>query len=130
MEWFLRHASLFLIVEENEKVAGFMIVLRPGLNYESPNYVFFCNNYSDFDYVDRIVISKKFRRKKLGTALYEYLFEHSEKDIISCEVNVKPLNSNSLAFHEALGFKEIARQQIDRGQKMVTLMVKKLHSNE
>lgn len=126
LEWFLENASRFLVVENKDEIAGFMIVLEPGLNYESLNYKFFCNNYSDFDYVDRIVIDEKYRGKKIGTDLYEELFRKSDKKIITCEVNLNPPNPDSLEFHKALGFKEVAEQLTYKGKKKVAMLVKKI----
>lgn len=126
MKRFLKQADPFLIIEEGEELAGFMIVLQKGLKYDSLNYAFFCNNYSDFDYVDRIVIGEKFRGKKLGTALYNFLFQTSDKKIITCEINIKPANPDSLLFHKALGFKQVAEQVTERGKKSVAMMIKQL----
>lgn len=126
MDYYLDKAIPFLIIEEDGEPAGFMIVLQKGLEYESLNYTFFCNNYDDFDYVDRIVISEKFRGQKLGTALYQHLAKNSEQKLITCEVNLKPPNPDSLGFHKALGFKKVAEQATEGGKKRVALMVKKL----
>ncbi|MEX2604841.1 MAG: GNAT family N-acetyltransferase [Gracilimonas sp.] len=126
LEWFLENASRFLVAENKDEIAGFMIVLEPGLNYKSLNYIFFCNNYSDFDYVDRIVIAEKYRDQKFGTALYEELFQKSDKKIITCEVNLNPPNPDSLEFHKALGFKEVAEQLTYHGKKKVAMLVKKM----
>ncbi|WP_409029159.1 GNAT family N-acetyltransferase [Gracilimonas sediminicola] len=126
MEYYLQEASPFLIIEEEDEPMGFMIVLQKGLDYESLNYKFFCKNYDDFDYVDRIVISEKFRGRKLGTALYRYLAENSEQKYITCEVNLEPPNPNSLGFHKALGFNNVADQETEGGKKKVALMVKRL----
>lgn len=126
MEYYQNKANPFLIVEEEGELAGFMIVLQKGLDYESLNYKFFCTNYDDFDYVDRIVISEKFRGRKLGTALYQYLAENSEQKYITCEVNLEPPNPNSLGFHKALGFNKVAEQVTEEGEKRVALMVKRL----
>lgn len=121
---FLEQADPFLILEEGEEVAGFMIILQKGLDYDSLNYAFFCNNYSDFDYVDRIVISEKYRGQKFGTALYKHLFANSDKRIITCEVNIKPPNPDSLAFHNMLGFNKVAEQVTENGKKSVAMLVK------
>ncbi|MBD3616443.1 MAG: GNAT family N-acetyltransferase [Gracilimonas sp.] len=126
MKRFLKQADPFLIIEEGEELAGFMIALQKGLDYDSLNYAFFCNNYSDFDYVDRIVIAEKFRGQKLGTALYKHLFATSEKKIITCEVNIKPPNPDSLDFHNMLGFIKVAEQVTDNGNKRVAMMVREL----
>lgn len=125
MRRFLKQADPFLIIEDKEEIAGFMIVLQQGLDYESLNYAFFCNNYPDFDYVDRIVISEKFRGQKFGTALYKHLFSISGKNIIACEVNIKPPNTDSMAFHNKLGFNKVAEQETENGKKSVAMLVKK-----
>lgn len=126
MKRFLGYAKPFLVVEQSEEIAGFMIVLQKGVDYESLNYSFFCNNYSDFDYVDRIVVAEEHRGQKLGTALYKHLFTTSEKKIITCEVNLKPPNPNSMEFHKRLGFHRVAEQVTEGGKKSVAMMVKKL----
>lgn len=126
MEQFLEQANPFLLVEVSGKIAGFIIVLQKGLDYASLNYQFFCNNYTDFDYVDRIAIAEEFQGKKLGTALYHYLFDMSDKAVITCEVNLNPPNPKSMEFHKALGFKQVAEQKTEAGNKSVAMMMKKL----
>jgi len=126
MKWYLKKADPFLVVEAEGKIAGFMIVLKPGLDYKSLNYRFFCGNFKDFEYVDRIAIGEEFRGKKMGTALYEYLFEHTKKNIVTCEINVLPPNPDSMKFHKKLGFNKIAEQITEKGEKRVAMMVKRL----
>lgn len=126
MEYFLKHADPFLVVEDEGEIAGFMIVLQPGLDYSSLNYSFFCNNYSSFDYVDRIAIADSYRRKKYGSALYKYLFEESDKSMVTCEVNLNPPNPDSMKFHQTLGFSKIAEMRTQQGEKNVALLVKQL----
>ena len=126
MKRFLEQADPFLVIEEGEELAGFMIVLQKGLEYKSLNYKFFCNNYSAFDYVDRIVIAERFRGRKFGSALYEHLFTHSDKKMVTCEINLKPPNPDSMKFHEALGFSIVAEQATEQGKKKVAMMVRKL----
>jgi hypothetical protein len=126
MEIFLEQANPFLVIEKEGKPAGFMIVLQKGLDYQSLNYKFFCTNYDDFDYVDRIVISEKHRGRKFGKALYQYLAENSKKKLITCEVNLEPPNPNSMGFHKALGFNKVAEQETEGGKKKVALMVKEM----
>jgi predicted GNAT superfamily acetyltransferase len=126
MERFLDQANPFLVVEQEGELAGFMIVLQAGLDYPSLNYAFFNNNYSDFDYVDRIVIAEPFRGQKLGTALYDHLIDSSDKSYVTCEVNTKPPNPQSMAFHRRLGFIQVAEQVTEKGKKSVAMLVKKL----
>lgn len=126
MEYFLNKAKNFWVIEGDDEIAGFMVVLQPGLDYSSMNYSFFCNNYSDFDYVDRIVVAEDFRGKKIGTALYKKLFDDSDKAIVTCEVNIKPPNPDSIAFHVSLGFKKVAEMRVNHGEKEVALLIKNL----
>ncbi|MEX2476925.1 MAG: GNAT family N-acetyltransferase [Gracilimonas sp.] len=126
MKRFLKQADPFLVVEEEGEIAGFMIILQKGLEYDSLNYKFFCNNYEDFDYVDRIVIGENFRSKKLGSSLYNYLFQNSDKKNVTCEINIKPPNKYSMEFHKALGFSQVAEQVTEGGKKSVAMMVKEL----
>lgn len=126
MKHFLNIASSFLVVEEGGEVAGFMIVLQKGADYGSLNYAFFCNNYEDFEYVDRIVIAESFRGKMFGTTLYQYLFEKSDQAIITCEVNLEPPNPQSMVFHKGLGFNQVAEIRTEKGKKSVAMMVKRM----
>lgn len=126
MEYFLKHADPFLVVEENGDLAGFMIVLQKGLDYASLNYQFFCNNYDDFDYVDRIVIAENYWGKGFGRKLYQQLINSSEKEWVTCEVNLKPPNPKSMEFHKALGFSQVAEQKTEGGKKSVAMLVKQL----
>lgn len=125
-EEFLEMASFFLVVEDENELAGFVIVLGPGVNYESENYEYFTKHYSSFDYVDRIVIKESFRGKGLGSKLYEYLFQHSDQGRITCEVNIQPPNPKSIQFHQMLGFDEVHQHYSEGGKKYVSLMVREL----
>ena len=51
-------------------VAGFLMALRPGENYQSLNYRWFCEQYVSFVYIDRIVVAPQFNGLGIGRALY------------------------------------------------------------
>ncbi len=121
---FLEIASNFIVVEVEGRIAGFLISLREGTDYGSVNYKFFLNHYGKFEYVDRIVIKDEFKRKGLGRKLYEFLFEKNETDLVCCEVNLKPQNPDSVAFHQKLGFKEKSKLITNSGEKMVSMLVR------
>lgn len=120
-----QQAVRLTVARSGESVAGFMLILAEGANYGSPNYQYFASNYDTFLYVDRIVVGERFRRQGVGAGLYRILFE-SAIDVprITCEVNVRPPNPDSLQFHQALGFVIVDEQDTDAGEKRVALMVR------
>ena len=120
-----RQAVQLTVARAGDEVAGFMLILREGANYSSPNYRYFADRYDAFHYVDRIVVSTDFRRQGVGASLYRSLFEAAaEAPRVTCEVNVRPPNPGSLAFHESLGFVIVGEQDTEGGRKRVALMVR------
>ena len=105
---------------------GFLLLLPPGLDYDSVNYRWFSERYADFLYVDRIVVAGSARRRGVGRALYDAACRRATARgwPLACEVNVEPPNPQSMAFHEAFGFGEVGRQHTEGGTKTVSLMVR------
>lgn len=105
-------------------VAGFCIVLPPGVDYESLNYRWFSRRYTDFAYLDRIAVDPTLRRSGIGRGFYDDLRHRlaGRFPVLLCEVNVKPRNEASLVFHEAIGFREVGQQDTDGGNKRVSLL--------
>lgn len=110
--------------------AGFLLALAEGADYQSLNYRYFQRNYPRFVYVDRIVIGETWRRAGIGQALYADLLEQmrtpadSAGPMICCEVNVRPPNPGSLAFHKRMGFVPVGEQDTEGGSKRVCLLVR------
>ncbi len=128
MHWFADHAHYFRVAHYDGRLAGFLIGLRPGLRYRSPNYRWFCARYDDFGYIDRVAVATHARRRGIATVLYEN-FEQSLRGSVpylTCEVNLRPPNPSSMQFHEKQGFAMVATQLTDGGAKEVALMEKKL----
>lgn len=126
IEKFMRISSFFMVAKFKEEIAGFMIALGPGQDYKSENYIFFSKKYKSFEYVDRIVVKKKYEGMGIGRGFYEYLIKQSNAERITCEVNLHPPNPNSILFHQKVGFKEIAQLYIDGRKKKVSLMTLKI----
>ena len=125
MESLLSQAEYFRSLLLNGKVVGFLIALAPGATYDSPNYRWFELRYDHFLYVDRIVIDSAYRRNGFGRMFYDNLKEFAKQQFprISCEVNLRPRNEDSLRFHRRYGFRQVGTQETETGKKQVSLMV-------
>lgn len=123
--------SIIALVAEDEPtgdIAGFCLVLAPGADYDSMNYLWFVDRYDDFVYLDRVAISPAFHRRGLGRDMYaevERLAAERRPSArqFTLEVNLRPRNDQSLAFHAALGFVEVGQQETDYGH-LVSMMAK------
>jgi uncharacterized protein len=128
MRWFAANADYFRVAMGGESLAGYLVGFRPGTDYTSPNYLWFCERYSDFAYVDRVAVADFARRKGLATRLYKD-FADSVPDsvgIMACEVNIRPPNVSSMDFHHRLGFEQIGTLASESGDKEVALLLKDL----
>lgn len=128
MQWFAEQAAYFRVATAHDRLAAFLIGLRPGIAYDSLNYRWFCEHYADFGYIDRIAVASHARRNGLATQLYDD-FQATLKDdvgIMTCEVNLQPPNEGSMRFHERYGFARVASQSTEGGEKEVALLVKTL----
>jgi predicted GNAT superfamily acetyltransferase len=127
LEWFIRCASFASVARTEGRVAGFLIGLRPGTDYASPNYRWFCEHYEDFAYIDRVAVADWARRRGIAESLYE-AFGKSQSGVrvLTCEVNIRPSNEGSMVFHQRLGFRQVGSQETEGGKKEVALMEKVL----
>lgn len=119
----------FIMLKEEGLIAGFLLALPPGVNYQSENYQWFERKFESHLYVDRLAVDTAFQNKGYGKELYQYIFDCAKKmklDRVTCEVNVRPLNEVSLRFHSQLGFKEVGQQETKGGDIRVSLLSKEL----
>lgn len=121
-EW----ASRADVVLCDGELAGFVLVFAPGSPYDSPNYRWFSAAYGQgFDYLDRIVVADRFRRRGLAGAVYDEVeASASARGRLTLEVNIDPPNTPSLAFHHGRGYVEVT--QLGVPGHRVSLMAKEL----
>ncbi len=119
-------AARHRVAEIGGEVAAFLLVLREGADYASPNYRWFAANYDRFLYVDRVVVSRAHQGRGLGRRLYDDLFDWARREgfeRIACEFDIEPPNEASRRFHAGYGFREVGSQRVAEGKKRVSLQI-------
>ena len=117
------------VVRVGGELAAFLLAMRETAPYRNENFEWFAARYGKFLYVDRIVVRGPFARKGLGASLYRDLFAFAGAngiDTVVCEYNIDPPNLPSRAFHEKFGFREVGRQRVAGGAKLVSLQAASL----
>jgi predicted GNAT superfamily acetyltransferase len=105
-------ASYLRVIEEDGKIAAFLMAFRKADDYDGVNFVWFADRYGDFFYVDRVVVAPDFRGRKFADRFYDDLESVAcagGVKRLTCEVNAEPPNPVSLRFHERRGFREVGR---------------------
>ncbi len=119
-------ANYHRVVLVNNQVAGFLLAMRNDSAYSNDNFEWFCSRYNSFMYVDRIVIGKAFHGLKLGSLLYQDIFQYAKTNniaAITCEYNIVPPNEPSRIFHDKFSFQEVGTQWLNNHSKQVSLQM-------
>jgi predicted GNAT superfamily acetyltransferase len=130
LRYFYEHAEYFRVAEIDDHLAGFLIALREGGDYESPNYRWFAQHYPQFVYIDRIVIANAYRRHGLGRIFYCDVHSYAEVRVplLTCEVFLEPRDDVVVLFHGTYGFQEVGQQRMGEHGPQVSLLAKDLPS--
>lgn len=119
-------AAWHRVAEHHGRVVAFLLALREGADYASPNYRWFAARYPRFLYIDRIVVAEEAPPLGFGSALYADLFAHAAAENLAplaCEYDLEPPNPRSARFHAKHGFFEVGRQTLYDGRKVVSLQI-------
>lgn len=98
-----------------------MLAFDPHARYYSPNFLWFCERFANFVYIDRVIVSQGSRRQGLAAALYQDLFKWAalhHYDLAGCEVNAVPPNPASDSFHEKMGFTRVGDGEPHPGKRV------------
>ncbi|MBQ4854810.1 GNAT family N-acetyltransferase [Rhodanobacter sp. B2A1Ga4] len=117
-------AALHRVIESAGRVEAFLLALREGADYDSPNYRWFTQRHPRFLYVDRIVVADDAQARGAGGRLYRELYALAVREtvpLLTCEFDIEPPNPASARFHARLGFREVGRQSLHGGSKTVSL---------
>jgi len=108
---------------------AFLLALDHAVPTQGPNHGWFRDHLPAFAYIDRLVVSAAAQGRGLGRALYDDLFAHARArglPLVACEVNLRPPNPGSLAFHARLGFTPFGEATDPRNGKRVRYLTRPL----
>jgi predicted GNAT superfamily acetyltransferase len=108
---------------------AFILALDQDARYDSPNFLWFRARYPRFVYVDRVVVASSARERGYARRLYLDLFEDAVRaghERVVCEINTRPPNPQSDAFHAALGFVDVGSASIHNDSKTVRYLLRAL----
>ncbi|WP_061960306.1 GNAT family N-acetyltransferase [Demequina flava] len=108
-------------------VIAFLLSLAGGQDYDSENYHWFEERHVRHQYIDRIVVGEQARGTGVGRAMYESVFERArERSVtdVTAEVNLRPANPRSMAFHEHLGFRRLGELETKGETVRVALLAR------
>lgn len=130
MRWFGDNARYFRVAEVDGQLAGFLIGITHGADYDSLNYRWFAQRYKEFAYIDRIVVARPYRGLGLGRVFYADMtsFAETRVPLLTCEVFLEPRDDVSLLFHGTYGFQEVGQQLMTTVNRRVSLLAKNLPS--
>jgi predicted GNAT superfamily acetyltransferase len=118
-------ATYHRIAERDGVPVAFLLALREGSSYASPNYRWFAARYPRLLYIDRVVGGADQRGLGGGAALFadQLAFARAPGQATGAsEYDIEPPNEASARFHARFGFSEVGRQRLPGG-KQVSLQV-------
>ncbi len=119
-------SEIFKVIEVDDNIIAFLIVIREGKKYGSLNYQWFMKNYEKFLYIDRVVVDPNYHRAGIGRILYNEVIKKAQEEaigVVSAEIDIFPENITSLKFHKRFNFKEVGKQFVADGKKQVSLQI-------
>jgi uncharacterized protein len=120
-------STMAIVAEDADgTLAGFCLVLPPGMTYDSSNYVWFTEHYTDFIYLDRVAVADTHRNQGIGAELYREVERRATAEWFLLEVNTRPRNDGSIRFHAREGFVEVIERETPYGYA-VSMMAKRLN---
>ena len=113
--------SLLRIAEVEGRVAGFLMGFRNGSSYDSINYQWFAQRFTDFLYIDRVVVGGDFHGQGIASRLYRDAIDWSRQNDLGslvAEIDLEPPNEGSLQFHRKFGFLEVDQLTHSPGKRV------------
>ena len=120
----LARATHFRVAEAAGEVCGYLLAFGAGFAAIGDEYAWFAARHAAFLYVDQVAVARSAWGKGVAAALYADLERaaraRSDTHLV-CEVNLRPPNPRSQAFHAKQGFREAGRLEVSDGRFVVLL---------
>lgn len=104
----MRLSDLHLVAEDGRAVQGYALAFREHDDYDGEEFVAFRSTLKQpFVYIDQVAVSPEARGTGIGRQLYAVLERFgcaAGAGFMCSEVNSRPPNPGSSAFHRRLGF--------------------------
>ncbi len=96
----------------DDSALGYVLAFHRAAPYDGEEFLILRSAIAEpFIYIDQVAVAEHHKGRGLGRALYEELERIAGQQripLLRCEVNRKPSNPYSLAFHKKLGFDSFA----------------------
>jgi uncharacterized protein len=128
LEDLFRFSSFFRVAELGGKLLAYLAAFSADVRYAGEEFLWFLSRYADFLYIDQVAVAPEHRRRGIASLLYREVEAFARAQGVprlACEVNLRPPNPSSLAFHRARGYHEVGTLQVTDG-RLVSLLVKEL----
>lgn len=123
----LARATLFCVAEPvgvAGEPCGYLLAFGAGFTAIGDEYAWFSARHAAFLYVDQIAVARDAWGQGIAAALYAELERAARArgdTHLVCEVNLRPENPRSLAFHARQGFREVGRLEAGDGRYVALL---------
>jgi uncharacterized protein len=107
--------------------AALLLAFDQASTYDGGHFQWFRARLPRFLYIDRVVVDGRLRRSGYGRRLYLDLFQRAALQghtIVTCEVNLRPPNPVSDAFHARLGFQPAGEATVPGSETIVRYLVR------
>jgi len=131
LEYLAGLAAYYKVVRIDHTAVGFMLAMSSDSAYSNANFNWFSQRYSEFFYIDRIVIAASQAGRGIGRMFYQDAIKQARRMGLNravCEISLDPLNEGSMRFHQRLGFAEVGRQTLSAGSKCVSMQCLRLET--
>lgn len=130
LERFYNQAACFRVAEHDGTIVGFLIGFGNHQKHQSNNFYWFCERYTHFFYIDRIVIANDHRGSGLGRIFYADVesFTELRYPLLACEVFLDHGTDAALLFHISSGFREIGQYFNPDNALRARMLIKEMNS--